>query len=96
MQRLREIAARVERLERELSDRFAELGGDANAWRGHAERCDFSDVNALIEQHNRWYPVEARLPMDPRTGDYALVNGEPYSQRPLDASWVLSRFPPAA
>jgi hypothetical protein len=95
MTRLREIAARVERHERELEERWHELGGDADAWRAHAERVDFADVNELIEEHNRWYPVEARLPMDPRTGDYVLVNGERYSRRPLDAAWVLRRFPPA-
>jgi hypothetical protein len=95
MTRLREIAARVERHERELAERHRELGGDAAGWRRHAERVDFSEVNELIDTHNRWYPVEARLPMDPRTGDYALVNGERYSRRRLDAEWVLSRFPPA-
>ena len=96
MVRLREIAVRMERHERELAELHAVLGGDAAAWRALAERYDFRDVNTLIEQHNRWYPAEARLPMDPRTGDYALVNGERYSRRPLDASWVLERFPPTA
>ena len=95
MVRLREIAVRVERHQRELTDLFAELEGDARAWRACAERFDFTEVNALIDEHNRWYPVEARLPMDPRTGDYALVNGEHYSKRPLDADWVLRLFPPA-
>jgi hypothetical protein len=94
MTRLREIGARLERLERELAERHAELGSDPDAWRAFAERVDFTEVNALIEAHNRWYPAEARLPMDPRTGDYALVNGERYSRRPLDAAWVLERFPP--
>jgi len=94
MVRLREIAVRMERHERELAELHAELGADAAAWRARAERYDFTEVNALIEQHNRWFPAEARLPMDPRTGDYALVNGERYSRRPLDAEWVLARFPP--
>jgi hypothetical protein len=94
MARLREITARMERHERELAELHEELGADAAAWHARAERYDFSEINALIEQHNRWYPVEARLPMDPRTGDYVLVNGERYSKRPLDAAWVLSRFPP--
>jgi hypothetical protein len=31
--------------------------------------------------------------MDPRTGDFALVNGEDYRKRPLDAAWALERFP---
>lgn len=96
MARLREIAARVERHERELAEAYAELGHDAAAWQAFAERVDFTEVNELVEAHNRWYPAEARLPMDPRTGDYALVNGERYSRRPLDAAWVLDRFPPRA
>ena len=94
MTRLREIAARVERHERELAERHRGLGADPAAWRRYAERIDFSEVNELIDAHNRWYPVEARLPMDPRTGDYVLVNGARYSRRRLDAEWVLSRFPP--
>ena len=96
MTRLREITARVERHERELAEAHAELGHDAEGWRAYAERVDFTEVNELIAAHNRWYPAEARLPMDPRTGDYALVNGERYSTRPLDAEWVLERFPPGA
>jgi hypothetical protein len=38
--------------------------------------------------------MEARLPMDPRTGDFVKVDGKPYRRRPLDAAWVLERFPP--
>ena len=94
MTRLREIAARVERHQHELAERYEELRSDPAAWRAHAERVDFGAVNELIDLHNRWYPMEARLPMDPRTGDYALVNGEPYELRRLDAAWVLERFPP--
>ena len=61
----------------------------AAAWR-------FDEVNDLIARHNLWYPVEARLPMDPRRGDFALVNGRDYRLRPLDAEWVFERFPAAA
>ena len=49
---------------------------------------DFAVVNALIASHNRWYPVEARLPMDPVTRDYALVRGRPYRHVPLDEAWA--------
>ena len=52
-------------------------------------------VNDLIRRHNRWYPAEARLPMDPRTGDFALVNGKPYRREPLDPAWALQRLPPS-
>jgi hypothetical protein len=71
-------------------------GRDAfeESWRRRAGAWRFDEVNDLIDRHNRWYPVESRLPMDPRTGDYALVNGRDYRLAPLDAGWVLERFPP--
>jgi hypothetical protein len=92
MSRLRDIAALTARHEQELGDAYERI--DANAWADYVELLDFSEVNDLIERHNRWYPVEARLPMDPRTGDFVLVNGQHYAKRPLDARWVLERFPP--
>ena len=96
MARLREIAALADEHERALAEEYELRGGDPAAWRSLAERWDFSEVNDLIDRHNHWYPAEARLPMDPMTGDHALVNGEHYSKRPLDATWVLERFPPAS
>ena len=54
----------------------------------------YSDVNDLIERHNRWYPVEARLAMDPRSRDFVKVGGRDYRREPLDADWVLRHFPP--
>ena len=96
MARLREIAALTAEHEQALAEAYEALGGDPSAWRALAERWDFSEVNDLIDRHNRWYPAEARLPMDPRTGDHVLVNGEHYSKRPLDATWVLERFPPVS
>ena len=72
---------------------YETLGGEPEAWEALGGAVDFGEVNELIDRHNRWYPAESRLPMDPRTGDYALVNGRSYRRRPLDASWVLERFP---
>ena len=75
-----------------------ECAGDASRFRGRwlaeARNVAFDEVNDLIDRHNRWYPVESRLPMDPRRGDYALVNGRDYRLATLDADWVLERFPP--
>jgi hypothetical protein len=101
MLRLREIERQTEAAERELEVRWRELAvecdGDpaafARRWRREAARCDFVEVNELIERHNRWYPVEARLPMDVKRRDYVLVGGKPYSRRLLDVGWVLERFP---
>ncbi len=103
MVRLREIELRTADHQRELERAWRGLGaecrGDAAAfeerWRRLAGRWDFGVVNDLIDRHNRYYPAEARLPMNPRTGDFALVNGRPYRRRPLGADWVLERYPPA-
>jgi hypothetical protein len=31
--------------------------------------------------------------MDPKTRDYVKVGGRSYRRRPLDAAWILDRFP---
>ena len=96
MTRLREIDSLTVRHEQQLAAAYDELGEDVAEWSALVRRWDFGEVNDLIERHNRWYPVESRLPMDPRTGDYTLVNGRSYRRRPLDARWVLERFPSRA
>ena len=99
MRRLRAIELEIElhatRLAEALEELQLESSGAELARRWHlvAESWDFSEVNDLIERHNRQYPTESRLPMNPRTGDFVLVNGRPYTREPLDASWILSRFP---
>jgi hypothetical protein len=90
MQRLRQIEALTYAHLARLEEAYAERALD---WRAVAERWDFGDVNELIERHNRWYPVESRLPMDPRSRDFVKVGGRPYNREPLDAAWLLERFP---
>jgi hypothetical protein len=93
-----ETAAHEARLAEEWSALAAECFGDATrfarVWRETAGAWNFVAVNILIEKHNRWFPAEARLPMDPRTGDFVLVGGRPYRREPLGEAWVLERFPP--
>jgi hypothetical protein len=99
MLRLREIEAMTAAHESALAAAREELEAAvpsahvADAWRAVAAGWSFDEVNDLIERHNRWYPAESRLPMDPRRGDFALVNGHDYRLEPLDAEWVLERFP---
>ncbi len=94
MQRLRLIESETEGHLERLAEAHGEHLGDPDGWRRVAERWDFGAVNELIERHNRWYPVEARLPMDPRTRDFVKVGGKPYRRDRLDAAWILERFPP--
>ena len=99
MRRLRAIELEIELHETQLAEALEELqlewsGAElGRRWHLVAESWDFSEVNDLIERHNRHYPTESRLPMNPRTGDFVLVNGRPYTREPLNASWILSRFP---
>jgi hypothetical protein len=84
---------RLEALWRALAGAGLDEDSFAAAWRAEVEAWSFHEVNELIDRHNRFYPAESRLPMDPRTRDYALVGGESYRRRPLDAAWALERFP---
>lgn len=94
MQRLRQIDDAIDAHAARLEQAHAEHGADPVRWRRLAERWDFGEVNDLIERHNRFYPIEARLAMDPRTRDYVKVGGRSYRREPLDAQWILERFPP--
>jgi hypothetical protein len=100
MQRRRMIEDETEQHERRLAEAWRELAEScrneaefSRRWRGIAEAWSFHAVNELIEKHNRNFPAESRLPMDPRTGDFVRLNGKPYRLEPLDAQWVLARFP---
>jgi hypothetical protein len=101
MRRLRQIAEETAEHERQLAEARSEVleatGRSrvefASRWEQVARRWRFDAVNELIDRHNRFYPAEARLAMDPTTRDYALVNGRPYRLQPLDAAWILERFP---
>jgi hypothetical protein len=101
MTRLREIDQLTARAEAALAERRRELARDCAddpeafeaRWRRVAESWRFDEVNELIERHNRFFPAEARLPMDPRTGEFVLLGGDRYERTPLDAAWVLERFP---
>jgi len=39
-------------------------------------------LNDLVARHNRYYPIEANLPVHPRTGELVERTGEPW--RPMD------------
>ena len=93
MQRLRQIEYETDRHLEALAAAYEELGDDPAAWRAVAEGWNFTEVNDLIDRHNRWYPLEARLPMDPRSRDFVKVGGRPYRREPLDGTWVLEHFP---
>jgi hypothetical protein len=100
MRRLRAIEDGVEQHDRQLSGAWRTLAENldpaefAAAWRELAGNWSFAELNELIERHNRNFPAEARLAMDPRTRDFVRLNGRSYERELLDARWILERFPP--
>ena len=101
MRRLRAIEDAVDQHERQLEEAWRTLAEEleepaefAAAWRELAGNWSLAEVNELIERHNRNFPAEARLAMDPRTRDFIRLNGRSYLRAALDARWILNRFPP--
>ena len=93
MRRLRQIEDETERHLERLAGPTHEARRRPDAWRRDRRALELLEVNDLIERHNRWYPLEARLAMDPRSRDFVKVGGRPYRREPLDAAWILERFP---
>jgi len=101
MERIAEIDHGIARVRQRLArDHLAlqeECGEDrmlfAQLWSERVARMRFDELNLLIEQHNEWFPIERRLPVDPRTGDYVRVNGRSYRRPVLGPEWVLEHFP---
>jgi hypothetical protein len=95
MRRLRAIEDEEERHLRTLAEAWHALAEEtddasfASAWRAAAETWNFRRVNRLIAHHNAYYAVEARVPMNPRTGGYARS----WHREPYGAAWILERFP---
>jgi hypothetical protein len=101
MERIAEIDNGIARARRELAEEHRALrhacGDDHDAferrWRERAHAVDFSALNALIRQHNEWYPVERDLPVDPLSGEYLPVHGRSHLRPLLGPGWVLEQFP---
>jgi len=80
VRRLREIEDIEARLVREVLD-----GADP-------ERLDLRRINDLIDRHNRYYPCEANLPMDPRSGRLLERVGRPWTPRPPFTASVVAQL----
>jgi hypothetical protein len=90
MRRLRNIEDLEEGIVRVLAELCAEArasGEPPEAQAAHARAAApkhaLRRLDDLIARHNRWYPIEANLPMQPRTGELIDRTGEPW--RPLRA-----------
>ena len=99
--RLRRIEDGLERLQATVEAAWAEY---ARRWRGRPQEfrqhwhaylalLDLVPLNTLIQKHNDWYPVEARLPIVYPTGEYAIPFGVKYPQQLVTPEEILEQFP---
>jgi hypothetical protein len=77
----------------ELAEATPDEDAFARAWRARVEATRLDDINALVDQHNEFYPVERRLPWDLRLGDYRAPWGMEWRRMRRDAAWVLAALP---
>jgi hypothetical protein len=100
MRRLRAIEDQLDEHEHQLEAAWRGLAAETDdpaefsrEWHETARRWSFAELNELVERHNRNFPAEARLAMDPRTRDFVTINGRSYLRDELDAEWILARWP---
>ena len=73
---------RIEDLEAQLVDLLATAEDPARMLASRRFTAALATLNDLVGRHNRYYPIEARLPIEVRTGQL-LDRGLPW--RPLQA-----------
>jgi hypothetical protein len=84
---------RIEDLEERLVRRLAAAPAPAELSATAETVAELALLNDLIDRHNRYYPIEANLPIDVRTGRL-LERGVPW--RPLPAVTVAELLARAA
>jgi hypothetical protein len=65
----------------------------ARRWRAYVDTLDLAPLNTLIEKHNEYYPIEARLPIVWPTGEYRVPTGIEHPQQPVTVEQVLDQYP---
>lgn len=79
-------------LHEKMSDAGCAPGEIDRALRTRAEGFDYARLNALVAAHNRWYPIEANLRIDPRSGGHLGAGGLPWSpERDYTSERILTQ-----
>jgi hypothetical protein len=56
-----------------------------------ARTLDLKKMSSLITSHNRYYPIEANLPVDPRTGEYLVYGRRWEPEQPWTPARMVER-----
>ena len=83
---------RIEDLEERLLGKLAAAEAPAETAASADFTAELAQLNDLIERHNRYYPIEARLPIDVRS-KLLFERGAPWRPLPsVTAADLLGRF----
>ena len=88
-----QLLSRLRRAWIELADATPDDGAFARAWLARVQATRFDEINALVDQHNEFYPVERRLPWELRLGDFRAPWGMEWRRTRRDAVWLLEALP---
>jgi hypothetical protein len=89
----RQLLTRLREAWSELAETTPDDDAFARSWLARVQAMRFETINALVDQHNEFYPVERRLPWDLRLGDYRAPWGMEWRRARRDAAWVLEALP---
>ena len=65
----------------------------ARRWCTYIHALDLAALNALIEKHNAYYLIEARIPVSYPSGRYIIPEGIEYPQKRITAERLLEDYP---
>ncbi len=82
---------RVLRDKADLGD--VQKGAFNRAWRRHVQRCGIEGVQSMVDDYNRYFPIEANLKTDTKTGRFQWMGGLWEPMVPPTRDDVLERYP---
>jgi hypothetical protein len=87
--------ATLQALDEIYEDALGEAQGDRGAaleaFRARARELDLGLINDLVDRHNRYYPIEANLPIDVQTGQ-VMMGSEPWEPlEPVTCDGLVAR-----
>jgi hypothetical protein len=67
-------------------------GATSDDLRAKAESFDLGRINDLIDRHNRYYPIEANLPVDPKSGELLNIGQRWEPTQPVTPASLLAKI----
>ncbi len=102
IERLKRIEQELERQHRRLRAAWTELAEDCandaaafrERWSQRLRGWSFLEHDELVDEHNEWFPIEARLVWNRELDDYRAPFGLPWRKAHVDREAIAATYPP--